>query len=255
MGSKARGASLDDGERDRYGRQLLLPEWGEEGQRRLKGSAALVAGLGGLGGPVCLYLAAAGIGKLVLCDDGLVELSNLNRQLLFGEADLGKAKTAVAASRLRALNPRVETIERSARLVEDNVAEIAADADILVDCLDNLKTRQVLNAHAARTGIPYVHGGVLGTGGQFAFLRPPLTPCLRCLFPDGDTERGSPLPVVGPAAGLVASVQALAVLRYLVLGEATLPNRLWRTDGWETEAELLAIERDPHCPVCGRPGR
>ncbi|OHE64316.1 MAG: hypothetical protein A2Z99_15400 [Treponema sp. GWB1_62_6] len=245
-------AILDEEERERYSRQTMLPAWGEEGQLRLKRSVVFVAGLGGLGGPVCLYLAAAGVGTLILCDDGLVEISNLNRQLLYDEADLGKPKTAAAARKLRGLNPRTETVERRVRLREGSVAGIASDADILVDCLDNYQARQVLNAHAVRAGLPLLHGGVLGAGGQFAFLFPPLTPCLHCIFPDDAAERSAPLPAVGPAAGMVASVQALAALRYLVFGEPTMPNLFWRTDGWNPQAEALEIQRDERCPVCGR---
>jgi len=250
---------LDDAERERYSRQLLIPEWGEEGQVRLRNSTVLVAGLGGLGSPVCLYLAAAGVGKLVLCDYGEVELSNLNRQILYGGRDLGRLKAPVAATRLKNLNPSVSTRTITDKIDESNVAVLSSGVDIIVDCLDNFPTRLILNAQAVRQRTPYVHGGILGTGGQFAFLHPPLTPCLACLFGDqesypaatGKSIGSTPLPVVGAIAGNIACMEALAVLRYLVLGKPTLPNRLWRTDGWDSEAEILDISRNLCCPICG----
>jgi len=249
---------LAEAERERYSRQLLIPEWGEEGQVRLKNSTVLVAGLGGLGSPVCLYLAAAGVGKLILCDHGTVELSNLNRQILYGNVDLGRMKAPVAAAKLGSLNSLVSYRTITDKIDESNVAGLSTGADIIVDCLDNFPTRLMLNAQAVRQCIPYVHGGILGTGGQFAFLHPPLTPCLACLFGDqtsapaatGKGISSTPLPVVGAIAGNIACMEALAVLRYLVLGASTLPNRLWRTDGWDSEAETLDISRNPCCPIC-----
>jgi adenylyltransferase/sulfurtransferase len=252
---------LDDAGRERYSRQLLIPEWGEAGQARLGNSTVLVAGLGGLGGPVCLYLAAAGVGKLILCDSGTVELSNLNRQILYSVNDLDHLKAPAAAARLKNLNPLVTTLTNTDRIDASNAAELASGADIIVDCLDNFPTRLLLNTQAVGLGIPFVHGGIYGTGGQFAFLHPPHTPCLACLFGDHESEpvrtgkssSAAPLPVVGAIAGIIACMEALAALRFLVLGEPTLPNRLWRTDGWDSDAETLAVSRDPRCPVCGNP--
>jgi len=249
---------LDDAERERYSRQLLIPEWGEAGQVQLENSTVLVAGLGGLGGPVCLYLAAAGVGKLILCDCGSVELSNLNRQILYSENDLGCLKAPAAATRLKSLNPLITTQTITAKIDASNAAGLASGADIIVDCLDNFPTRLLLNTQAVRLGIPFVHGGIHGTGGQFAFLHPPHTPCLACLFggyesdPDttGKNSGAAPLPVVGAIAGIIACMEALAAIRFLVLGKPTLPNRLWRSDGWDSEAETLDISRDPRCPVC-----
>ncbi len=238
-------------EKERYLRQFILPAWGEDAQAKVRASTVLVVGLGGLGSPVCLYLVAAGVGRIILCDSGLVELSNLNRQILYQESDLGLSKALVAAERLHRLNHHPELIVHQEHLDDSNLPGLVSQADIVVDCLDNIQTRHALNRSALAAGIPLVHGGIFGTSCQFAFLHPPLTPCFRCLFPEGSPVAPGPIPVIGATVGIVASLQAQATLRFLASGQATLPNRLWLSTGWEFSCESLVIQRDVDCPACG----
>lgn len=239
-----------DAVHDRYDRQLSFEGWGAEGQERLAVSTVFVAGCGGLGSPVLLYLAAAGVGRLLLCDDGTLEGSNLNRQVLYGTADIGRPKAELALERLSALNPEIRITASTERIDERSISALARGADILVDCLDNYATRRVLNRFSVETGTPFVHAGVYGMAGQAAFISPPKTPCLACIIPDGMPEYETPPPVIGAAPGILGGIQAMEVLKYLTGIGDPLPGVLF----WDGEAgtfETVRIERDPTCPVCG----
>jgi adenylyltransferase/sulfurtransferase len=236
-------------DRERYDRQILLPEWGGEAQRVLKGSTVFIAGAGGLGSAVALYLAAAGVGCLRVCDHGKVELSNLNRQILYGERDIGKKKVIAAGDTIARINPEVKTVPLDRTMEDRTASELVADARIIVDCLDNFETRYVLNRFAVRRGIPLVHAGVYGMAGQITFLHPPHTPCLKCIFPEAPPAEV--LPIVGAAAAVTGSLEALEALKCLTETGILLKNRLLVWEGDLMTFDEISLQRDPSCPVCG----
>lgn len=233
---------------DRYERQILIPGWGRAGQKRVAAATVFVAGAGGLGSPVALYLAAAGVGTLRLCDGGIVKASNLNRQLLYGNAALGTDKALSAVQRLRGLNPEIELIPLQTRIEENTVEDLVGDADIIIDCLDSFATRYVVNDYAVARNLPLVHAGVAEFAGQITFLHPPKTPCLRCVFPN--VPDPSAIPIAGPTAGLIGSLAALEALKYLTGIGRLLRNRLLLWDGTEQCVDTVEIGKDSRCPVC-----
>ena len=242
--------SPDPEELERYSRQILVPGWGVEGQKKVRGATVFVAGAGGLGSPASIYLAAAGVGRIRLCDWGRVELSNLNRQVLHAEGDLSKAKIRSAVASLRRVNPRVEVTGFLERIGPDTIAGLAAGSDILIDCLDDFETRYVLNEYAVRTGLPLVHAGVCGMAGQITFIRAPETPCLMCLFPEAPPRET--FPIVGATAGVVGCLEALEALKFLTGKGNLLMNRLLIWEGDLMKFDEIAVDKDPACPVCGR---
>ena len=240
---------LTDAECERYHRQIILPNWGKEGQKKVKEAVVFIAGAGGLGSPVSIYLAAAGVGKLRICDDGEPELSNLNRQILHTDGDIGKNKTFSARETLEKVNPHVRVESLPTRIVRESVGDLVGDAVIIVDCMDNFPTRHILNEYAVKKRIPFVHGGVSGMCGQITFIQSPETPCLHCIFP------GSPprevFPVVGATPGVIGTLEALEVLKFITgIGE-NLKGRLLIWDGERMIFEQVHVNNDPLCPVCG----
>lgn len=241
--------SLTEREQQRYHRQMLMPGWGEDGQRRLKQARVFVAGAGGLGSPVSIYLAVAGVGEITLVDRDVVDLSNLNRQILHGEADVGRPKAVSAEETLTALNRDITIRALHQTITEENVHQLVGEAQIIVDCMDNFPTRFLLNRAALDLRIPLVHGAIWGLEGRLTFLEPGVTPCLRCLV--SEAPPAEVFPVAGVTPGVIACLQATEVLKYLVgIGEV-LRNRLLLYSGLEMEFQTLKIQRDPHCPDCG----
>jgi adenylyltransferase/sulfurtransferase len=236
-------------ERQRYHRQILIPRWGEGAQEALKASRVFLAGAGGLGSPAALYLAAAGVGTLRVCDAGTVEPSNLNRQILHGDEDVGGNKALSAARSLARLNPLVRVVPLQEEITEDSVERLAGDAQILVDCLDNIPARMALNSLAVRRGMPLVHAGVSGLCGQITLVHPPRTPCLGCFLPRGGEE--GVFPILGATAAVLGSLEALETLRYLTVRGAPLAGTLLYADLEELEFHRIALQRDPECPACG----
>jgi molybdopterin/thiamine biosynthesis adenylyltransferase len=236
-------------ERERYKRQLILPGWGDSGQDRLRRAVVFVAGAGGLGSPVAQYLAAAGVGTLRVCDSGSVSLSNLNRQLLHADRDVGRPKVRSARRTLLRVNPHVRVVPLEAAIEEQSVEALVGDADLIIDCLDNFATRLVLNALAVRRRLPMIHAGVTGFCGQITFLRPPATACLACLVPEAPPQEV--FPILGATAGLLGCLEALEALKFLVGAGPLLSGRLLFCDGSAMQFQEVAIEKDPHCPVCG----
>lgn len=240
----------------RYDRQMRLEGWGLAGQQRLARARVAIVGAGGLGCPVALYLAAAGVGILRIIDPEVVEITNLNRQILHWSDDIGRPKVASVAEKLRRLNPGVQVIPIAARLTPENVEEILEDAEVIVDALDNFETRLILNDYAVRSRKPLVHGAIWGWEGRAMTILAPQTACLRCLF-----EAGPPpgvFPVVGTTPGLIAMIQATEVLKLLLgVGEPLL-NRYLIYDGLSMEIRILQVRPRPGCPACGaranRPG-
>ncbi len=240
---------LSEKEKKRYGRQMLISGWGEEGQLRLKESTVFVAGAGGLGSPVSIYLAAAGVGRIVLCDCDSPELSNLNRQILHSEARIGTNKAVSGKLALAEVNPEVEVVAITERIDAANVARLAEGARIVVDCMDNFETRFVLNQHAASARIPMMHGSVSGMEGRATFIACPETPCLRCVFPEGPAAEV--FPVVGATPGIIGAVQAMETLKHLTGIGSTLKGRLLVLDGETMSFEEYRTVRLADCPVCG----
>jgi adenylyltransferase/sulfurtransferase len=238
-----------DQQMSRYHRQMIIPGWGEAAQRALAGSTVFVAGAGGLGCPALIYLAAAGVGAIRICDNDTVSESNLNRQILYGENDIGKSKAALAAQALTALNSGVR-VEPLAVMIDESSADgLVAGASIIVDCLDNYGARMALNAVSVRRGIPMVHAAISGLYGQITLLDPPRTPCLACIVGGRDTD--GPSPAAGATAGLVGSLEALEAVKHLTgLGE-TLAGTLLLVDALSARFERIALRKNPSCPVCG----
>ena len=241
--------ALSPRELERYHRQLILPGWGVEAQARLRAATVFIAGAGGLGSPVAQYLAAAGVGTLRICDAGRVELSNLNRQLLHADRDLKRLKVRSARRTVRRVNPYVRVVPLHAVIDERSVEALVSDAELILDCLDNFPTRQVLNAFAVRRSLPMIHAGVTGYCGQITFLHPPATACLACIVPASPPQ--AVFPILGATAGLLGCLEALEALKYLTGSGPLLVGRLLFCDGSAMQFQEVAIERDPRCPVCG----
>ncbi|QHM72801.1 HesA/MoeB/ThiF family protein [Mixta intestinalis] len=245
---------LNDQDFLRYSRQLLLEEFGIEGQQKLQHASVLIVGLGGLGAPAALWLAAAGVGKLLLADDDKLHISNLQRQILYRSADCGKAKAPLAQQQLQALNPQTETIALQARMDEAQLRELAPQVDLVLDCSDNMATRHVINAACVASGTPLISGSAVGFGGQLLVISPPWQKgCYRCLWPDSsEPERNCRTAgVLGPVVGTIGTLQALEALKMLVGQRSSLDGQLRLFDGRQQTWRTLGLTRDPHCPVCG----
>ena len=241
--------ALSPSERSRYLRQLSLSEIGEAGQRALGEATVTLVGVGGLGSAAASYLAAAGIGRLRLVDGDQVELSNLTRQVLYGEPDLGTPKIERALRRLAALNPGVELVGVSEMLDAGNAPALVADADVVVDCLDSFAARFLLNEAVVAAGGALVHGACSGLEGRLATFRPPETACLRCLLPSAPPA--APAPVLGATPGVIGAMQALETIKLIVGAGDTLAGKLLIFDGARWSFDLVEVARDPSCPVCG----
>ncbi|MFA5309931.1 MAG: HesA/MoeB/ThiF family protein [Dehalococcoidales bacterium] len=238
----------------RYDRQILIYGFGQEGQAKLKKAKVFLAGAGGLGSPAAIYLAAAGIGTLRVADHDTVELSNLNRQVLHGEESVGQRKADSAAARLGKLNSgiKIETIAET--ISEANVMRLVGDADAIVDAMDNLPTRYLLNKTAAAKGIPFFHGAVYGFEGRAMTVLPGKTACLNCLY-HGAAVPKEKFPVIGVTPGVIGCIQATEVIKYFTgLGEL-LTDRLLNYDGLLMKFSEFKINRDPDCEVCGEKSR
>lgn len=244
---------MDDNQLLRYSRQILLPQIELSGQEKLAQATVFIAGLGGLGSPVAMYLAAAGIGHLILADFDRVDLSNLQRQIIHETSQIGQLKIASAQARLRALNPEVQTTLITDRL-EPNVLEIhVKKADVVVDCSDNFPTRFALNAVCVQQKKPLVSGAAQRFTGQVSvFLPLPTSPCYRCLYTDeeGEGETCTETGIIAPLSGIIGSIQALEVMKVILnLGEV-LSGKLLLLDALTMEWRSLKIRQDLACPVC-----
>ena len=245
---------LTDRETERYSRQILFHAFGREGQEKLKNARVLIAGLGGLGSPVAMYLAQAGIGRLVLVDSDIVSLSNLNRQILHWEGDVGRLKVQSGKEKLEKMNSDIRLEALAEEITQDSCAALLEGVDIAVDCLDNMRTRYILNRACVDKGCTLVHGGVYGMLGQVTTILPGNGPCLECIFPHKE-ERGDKVPVFGPTAGFTASFQALEVIKLLTgIGEV-LNGRILYFNGEIMECVFADVSRREDCPGCGKIGR
>ena len=241
---------LSERELERYRRQILL--FGEEGQERLKKAEIFIAGAGGLGSPVSIYLAVAGVGTLTVVDEDVVDRTNLNRQILHHDRDIGGKKAVSAGEKLREINPDVTIRAVDAHLDGENAGRLVGRADGIVDAMDNFPTRYILNRVDLARGIPLFHGAIRGMYGQATTIMPGKTPCFACIFPKAPPAEV--FPVIGVTPGLIGMVQATGVLKYL-LGEGNLlAGRLLLWDGMQAQASEICVERNPSCGECGNGG-
>ena len=246
---------MDDAQLLRYSRHILLSELGPDAQERFAAARALVVGVGGLGNPAAHFLAAAGIGALTLCDADHVDLTNLQRQILYATADIGRAKVDAAAARLAAINPEVR-IERVATRVGDaELARLVHNADVVLDCSDNFATRHAINRACVRARKPLVSGAALRFDGQIAVFdaRDSASPCYHCLFGEGDEleeTRCATMGVFAPLVGIVGAAQAGEALKLIAGVGETLAGRLLIVDALTMQWRDLRVPRDPACPVC-----
>lgn len=250
-----KGGLLSEAERQRYSRHLLLPEVGEQGQRKLLQARVLVVGVGGLGCPTSLYLAAAGVGTLGLVDADVVDRSNLQRQILFGEADLGRPKVEVARERLLDLNPGIAVRSYRELLTSDNIMDIAADYDIIVNGCDNFPTRYLVNDAAVLSRKPVVDGSIFRFEGQATVYLPGQGPCYRCLYPEppppGEVPSCAEGGVLGVLPGLISLIQATEVAKLILAIGNPLIGRMLVYDALEMSFRVLKMQRNPACLVCG----
>lgn len=246
--------SLTESELTRYDRQIIIPGWGKMGQQRIKAATVIVAGSGGLGSPSSIYLAAAGIGHIIIVDKDIFELSNLNRQILGWQKDIGRYKAEAAAEKLRALNPEIQITSRVMEISQDNVVELLQNVDLVVDAMDNWSTRFLLNKTCVELDIPFIHAGVFGLYGQIMTVVPYKGPCLRCLLPETPKDVGK-FPVLGATPGLFAMMQVMEALKILIgIGEP-LTGKMLLFDGSNMTATRINISRRPDCPVCSSRNR
>jgi molybdopterin/thiamine biosynthesis adenylyltransferase len=233
----------------RYDRQIMIPEIGREGQERLKDSKVFIAGAGGLGSPVSIYLAAAGVGRIKIADHDTIEVGNLNRQILHWNEDLGKRKVDSAMDKLRRVNPDIKLEITNETIDEKNVSQMVDGFDAIVDAMDNFKTRYVLNKAAVDANMPFFHGAVRGFEGRAMTIIPGKTACLRCMYHGIAPEEKSP--VIGVTPAIIASIQATEVIKYLVGFGDLLTNRLLIYDGIGMTFKEFKVRKNPECDHCG----
>jgi molybdopterin/thiamine biosynthesis adenylyltransferase/rhodanese-related sulfurtransferase len=253
---RALNIELSSRERSRYARHLLLPEIGEEGQKALKSSRVLVVGSGGLGSPVGLYLAAAGVGHISLIDFDVVDLTNLQRQIIFDESDLGCSKAESAAKALRALNGEIDVVALNERLTPGNIEHIFRTFDVIVDGTDNFSTRYLINDAGVLFSKPIVYGSIFRFDGQASLFYAPHGPCYRCLFPNAPPVEHVPNcaegGVLGVLPGIIGVIQATEVLKLLSGVGECLIGRLLTYDASSMKYGEFSFKKDPECAVCGK---
>ena len=250
---------MNDDQLLRYSRHILLPEIGVEGQERLRAASALVVGAGGLGCPAALYLAASGVGRLTIADADRIDLTNLQRQILYRTDSVGAQKVDAARAALNALNPEVEIVTLQKRLQADEMPGIVAGVDIVLDCSDNFATRHAINRACVQHAKPLVSGAAIRFDAQLMVfdLRKPDAPCYACLFPeDGEVEevQCSMMGVFAPMTGAVGALQAMEAVKLLAGVGESLSGRLLLFDAKGAEWRTVRVAKDPGCAVCGHRG-
>lgn len=248
---------MNDQQLLRYSRHILLPEIGIEGQEKIRAAHALIIGAGGLGSPVALYLASAGVGTLTICDGDSVDLTNLQRQIVHRSDAIGSAKAESARATLAAINPEVQVHAVCERVAGAQLDALVAAADVVLDCSDNFTTRHAINAACVAHHKPLVSGAAIRFDGQIAVfdLRDAQSPCYQCLFPAGGDDSDMRCAVMGvfaPLVGIVGSTQAAEALKLITGSGATLAGRLLLLDALSMEWRSLRLKRDPACAVCAQ---
>jgi adenylyltransferase/sulfurtransferase len=248
---------MNDAELLRYSRQILLPQVGIEAQERLLKSKVLIIGIGGLGSPAAMYLAAAGVGHLLLCDFDSVDISNLQRQIIHNTDDIGKPKVESARDSLLALNPLIEITPFYQKLDNDALTKQISQVDVVLDCSDNLSTRFAINQACVETQTPLVSGAAIRMEGQISVFRndkndKPDNPCYRCLYSSEDTlvETCTQTGILAPVVGIIGSLQALEAMKLIMGIGKTLTGQLLFIDALNMEFNTIKVHRSPACPVC-----
>jgi molybdopterin-synthase adenylyltransferase len=239
---------LSEYDRVRYRRQIMIPGFGEKAQLRLKRATALIAGLGGLGSPLALYLAAAGVGHLKLVDMDNVELSNLNRQILHWDEDVGESKVNSASQKVRRINPTTHVEGLDLMIDDKNVFEVAKNCDVILDAMDNFAVRYLLNAAAIAHRVPLIHGAVYGYEGRLASVVPGKTACLECIYPHAPPR--AVFPVLGTTPGVIALLQATEAIKSLTGAGVMLENEMLIYDGETMNFDKVRVSRNPQCTSC-----
>ncbi len=247
---------MNDRQLLRYSRHILLAQIGIEGQQRLLDSSVLIIGLGGLGSPAALYLASSGVGKLTLCDDDTVELSNLQRQIIHRSSSIGLSKTVSAQAALLDINPEVQSIALPVRAEAGQLAELVALADVVLDCSDNFATRYLVNRACLEQHKPLVSGAAIQFDGQIAVFdfRRPDAPCYNCLFPEDSHAaelRCATTGVFSPLTGIIGTLQAAEALKLLMGIERGLSGRLLTLNALDMDIMRSNLNKDPECSICG----
>jgi sulfur-carrier protein adenylyltransferase/sulfurtransferase len=256
LSARSSEQGLTQAEVERYSRQLVLPELGLQGQRRLKASSVLVVGAGGLGIPASVYLAAAGVGRIGVLDEDLVEKSNLHRQTIYTESDVGRPKAKVAGERLREVNPHIKVEPHEVRLSSANAMGILAGYDVVIDCTDNFPARYLINDACVLLGKPDVYASIFRFDGQASVFNAEKGPCYRCLFPEPPPPESvqdcAVAGVLGVLPGIMGSIQAVEALK-LMLGQGEpLQGRLLLFNATDMSFNELRFKKNERCPVCGR---
>ena len=239
---------------ERYSRQTRLPQMGEEGQDRLIKSHVLIIGMGGLGSPVALYLAAAGVGRMRIADFDVVDESNLQRQIIHHHNDIGELKAESAASSLKAINPAIEIETLDYSLDYEDFLTHCEGIDLIIDCSDNFPTRFMLNDVSLKTRIPLVSGAAIRWEGQVTAFNPRSqdSPCYQCLYPNTDIESATCAMegVVAPVVGVIGTMQAMEAVNILI-GNSQLHGVVWLFDAYSMEWQRMQLNKNPNCPACG----
>jgi molybdopterin-synthase adenylyltransferase len=246
---------MNDAQLLRYSRHILLPEFGVDTQARFSNAHALIVGVGGLGNPAAQFLAAAGVGTLTLVDADCVDLTNLQRQMLFDTTMIGRHKVEAAGKRIAAVNPEVRVVQVSVRVGDTELAPLALAADVIVDCSDNFATRHAVNRASVAANKPLVSGAAIRFDGQLAVFDPrdATSPCYHCLFGEGDEfedARCATMGVFAPLVGIIGAAQAAEALKLLAVAGTALTGRLLLLDALAMEWREVRVLKDPHCPVC-----
>ncbi|MDY6842695.1 MAG: HesA/MoeB/ThiF family protein [Thermodesulfobacteriota bacterium] len=239
---------ITEKERERYDRQILIEEIGIEGQEKIKSSRILIAGVGGLGSSMSYYLAAAGVGYMRIVDYDEVNLSNLNRQILYLDRDIGRKKSQAAQEKLESLNADIRIDAVVETITEDTVFDLVEDCDVILDAMDNFPTRYLLNQAALEKNIPFIYGGVYEMEGALTTIIPGKTACLQCIFPVAPPVAVAP--VLGVTTGTIGCLQAMEAIKFIVGIGKLLTNRLLIFDGFDMTFRELKLRRDLQCPIC-----
>lgn len=240
---------LSKSELERYNRQIIMPEWGEEGQKKLKSSRVIITGVGGLGCSSSLYLAVAGIGELIIIDNEKFELSNLNRQILGWTKDIGRPKVNAVTEKLKEINPEISIKPKFVTITKENIGELIDKSNVVIDALDNWHTRFLVNEACVHKKIPYIHAGVYGFIGQITTIIPGKTPCLQCIMPDMPAEISKP-PIVGVTPALLATLQVMETIKLIVGIGKTLEKKILIINGENFNFTTIDLKRAKNCPVC-----
>jgi adenylyltransferase/sulfurtransferase len=240
---------LIEKEKMRYARQLVMPSIGEEGQKKLKHSHVMVAGVGGLGSLSSIYLTSLGIGHLKIVDHGSVQISDLNRQILYNERDIGLKKADIAYEKLSLLNSDIQIESICEEMTSENIRRLIKEVQIVIDGTDNFETRLILNKTCFEKKIPYIYGGIFGFKGKMTTFIPGRTACIECLYPKKE-EVAPVVPVVGPIPGLIATLQVLEALKLIVEFGHPLAGKLLSFDGETMIFSYFDIKKRPGCQIC-----